>query len=126
MVIKDLFSTYSKQYAIFRPTYPPKLFDFIFNHVKQFELAWDCATGNGQAAKELAKRFKQVNATDISAKQIESAAKRDNILYSLGQAEKTFRARRSGHRAIHIFIHFLTNGLKSFVIEYFEPTTLSP
>jgi Methyltransferase domain len=86
---KDLFSNDSKQYAAFRPTYPKELFDFIFNHVTNFDVAWDCATGNGQAAKELASRFKKVCATDISEKQLENAAQRDTIIYSVSRAEKT-------------------------------------
>jgi SAM-dependent methyltransferase len=89
MKSKDLFSQHSKEYATFRPTYPKELFDFIFSHVVNFDLACDCATGNGQAAKGLATRFRHVRATDISAKQIENAVRQDNIFYSVGQAEKT-------------------------------------
>ncbi|MFM9836935.1 MAG: class I SAM-dependent methyltransferase [Cyclobacteriaceae bacterium] len=92
---KNLFSQHSKEYAAFRPTYPKELYDFILRHVKNFDVAWDCATGNGQAAKELALRFKQVQATDISAKQIENATKRNNIFYSVGQAEKALFADNS-------------------------------
>jgi ubiquinone/menaquinone biosynthesis C-methylase UbiE len=95
MTTKDLFSEDSKNYATFRPTYPVDLFEFIYSHCKSYEVAWDCATGNGQAAKELAARFKQVQATDISAKQIENATKRNNIFYSVGQAEKTLFADNS-------------------------------
>jgi ubiquinone/menaquinone biosynthesis C-methylase UbiE len=87
--MKDLFSQYSKEYAAFRPTYPKELFGFIFNHVTNFDMAWDCATGNGQAAKELASRFKKVYATDISEKQLENAPQRDTIVYSVSRAEKT-------------------------------------
>jgi Methyltransferase domain len=86
---KDLFSHHSKEYAAFRPTYPKALYDFIFSHVKKFDVAWDCATGNGQAARELAAHFKIVYATDISVKQIENADRQGNIIYSVGQAEKT-------------------------------------
>ncbi len=86
---KDLFSKHSKSYAQFRPTYPKELYDFIYTHCQSFDLAWDCATGSGQAARELALRFKKVYATDISAKQIENACARENILYSVSAAEKT-------------------------------------
>lgn len=89
MATKDLFSRHAKSYAMFRPTYPADLFEFIYSHCKSYEVAWDCATGNGQSAKELAARFKEVQAIDISTKQIESAVRRDNIFYSIGQAEKT-------------------------------------
>lgn len=47
---------------------------------------WDCATGNGQAAVELAKRFPEVLATDHSQAQLDLAAKRPNINYRLGEA----------------------------------------
>lgn len=52
--MKDNFSRQSASYAKYRPGYPPELFDFILSHVKGREAAWDCATGNGQAANQLA------------------------------------------------------------------------
>ena len=82
--MKDLFSHHAPQYAQFRPVYPKELYDFIFEHVKYFERAWDAGTGNGQAAYELAKKFKTVIATDISATQLNHAIKKDNINYALG------------------------------------------
>ncbi len=80
--MKDRFSNRAKQYASFRPTYPPELYDFIFSHVNHFEVAWDAGTGNGQVAADLAKRFKKVLATDISAKQLENARQAKNVFYS--------------------------------------------
>ena len=47
---KDYFSGHAKIYAAFRPTYPKELYDFIFKHTKNFDRAWDCATGNGRVA----------------------------------------------------------------------------
>ena len=82
--MKDLFSSHSSAYAAFRPHYPQDLYDFIFNHIKSFDNAWDTGTGNGQAAFELAKRFQKVYATDISAGQIENAVGASNIQYSIG------------------------------------------
>jgi SAM-dependent methyltransferase len=87
--MKDLFSAHSKQYAQFRPTYPDALYHFIFSHVKAFDVAWDCGTGNGQSARVLSTKFKKVMATDISAKQMEHAYKADTIFYTVG-GEKTF------------------------------------
>ncbi len=89
MSTKDLFSRNAKSYATFRPTYPMDLFELIYSHCESNEVVWDCATGNGQAAKELALRFGRVQATDISTKQIENATKLDNISYSISQAEST-------------------------------------
>lgn len=76
-------------YANYRPAYPKELFDFIFIHIKNKGAAWDCATGNGQTAKELASYFEKVLATDISQKQLDNAFKADNIFYSVQPAEQT-------------------------------------
>ena len=87
--MKDYFSTQSQAYAAFRPTYPDELYQFILRHVRNKSNAWDCATGNGQVAKQLAKYFTKVYATDISKQQLDHAIRKDNIVYSLGRAEKT-------------------------------------
>jgi ubiquinone/menaquinone biosynthesis C-methylase UbiE len=58
------------------------LYDFIFSHVREFETAWDCGTGNGQVARDLAVKFKKVYATDISAQQLDNAHSAPNIFYS--------------------------------------------
>lgn len=89
MSTKDYFSGHSKLYATFRPTYPNDLYAFIFNHVKNFDAAWDCGTGNGQVASVLAGRFKQVQATDISRQQLDNGIQAKNIQYSVQQAEET-------------------------------------
>jgi ubiquinone/menaquinone biosynthesis C-methylase UbiE len=86
---KDLFSEQSKLYAQFRPTYPQKLFDYILEFVEGKKTAWDCATGNGQAATVLAEYFEKVEASDISEAQISNAVKRENIEYHICSAEKT-------------------------------------
>ncbi len=81
--MKDRFSGYASRYAAFRPKYPSGLFDFVFDQVRSFDLAWDAGTGNGQAAEVLATKFRKVLATDISQKQLEQAAKKENIVYEL-------------------------------------------
>ena len=86
---KDLFSKQSDLYARYRPTYPKELYDHILPFVKEKNIAWDCATGNGQAAVVLAEHFKKVIATDISAAQIEKASLKDNIEYLVCPAEST-------------------------------------
>jgi len=86
---KDLFSKQSDLYARYRPTYPKELYDHILSFVKEKSIAWDCATGNGQAAVVLADHFKKVFATDISAAQIDRAIKKENIEYSVCPAEST-------------------------------------
>ena len=86
---KDIFSTQASLYAQYRPTYPAELYDFIYSRLAGFDAAWDCATGNGQVAVELAKRFDKIYATDISDKQLSNAPALPNILYSNQQAEHT-------------------------------------
>lgn len=87
---KDLFSDQSQAYARYRPTYPSELFEYILQFVDDRKLAWDCATGNGQAAVMLSGYFEQVKASDISEAQLNNAEQRDNIEYSLCPAEQTF------------------------------------
>src|SRR5689334_1149416 len=87
--MKDNFSKQASLYARYRPVYPPELFSFILNHIEKKDSAWDCATGNGQTAKELAKHFDKVHATDISQKQLDQAEQASNIFYSLQAAEQT-------------------------------------
>jgi hypothetical protein len=86
---KDLFSNQASLYAQYRPGYPPALFEYILQHVKHRHQAWDCATGNGQAAVELAKYFDKVMATDISEKQLQQALPHEKITYSVSTAEQT-------------------------------------
>ena len=76
-------------YARFRPHYPPELFQYLASIVPETELAWDCATGNGQAAIELAKLFDQVIATDASGQQIANAEQHPRIEYRVAPAENS-------------------------------------
>ena len=84
---KDHFSGHAADYARFRPNYPPKLFNYLASISPERELAWDCATGNGQAAVGLAEHFAKVIATDASAQQIESAHPHPSISYRVAAAE---------------------------------------
>ncbi|MCX2431816.1 class I SAM-dependent methyltransferase [Pedobacter sp. GR22-10] len=86
--MKDNFSIQAAEYAIYRPTYPVELYDFLFKLVDQKDTAWDCATGNGQVARILAQHFRQVYATDISEKQLSQALKLPNILYKVESSDQ--------------------------------------
>ena len=86
---RDLFSTQAKAYAKYRPSYPIELFDYILQFVNERNCAWDCATGNGQAAVILSRFFKNVEACDLSETQIKNAFQKENIHYSVCEAEKT-------------------------------------
>jgi SAM-dependent methyltransferase len=84
----DLFSKQSVDYAKFRPSYPAELYRFLNLHCQHHDSAWDVATGNGQAAVELARSFKNVLATDLSADQIALAFAAPNVEYRVHSAEE--------------------------------------
>ena len=87
--MKDRFSDQPGDYATYRPGYPPELFEFLFSLPGGHECAWDCGTGNGQVARELAAVFHQVEATDISTAQIAEGIVLPNIRYTVQPAEQT-------------------------------------
>jgi SAM-dependent methyltransferase len=84
---KDLFSGHAGGYAQFRPRYPQALFDAAAALCERRVLAWDCGTGNGQAAAGLARLFAQVIATDPSAGQLAQAEPAPNVEYRQAPAE---------------------------------------
>ncbi len=87
MSFKDHFSGHAAAYAAFRPRYPDQMFAWLAAEAPSRQLAWDCATGNGQAAVALAPYFERIHATDASAAQIEHAEPRPNIGYACEPAE---------------------------------------
>lgn len=88
MKFKDYFSDQTGDYARYRPDYPAGLFEFLASRVSERELAWDCGTGNGQAAFGLIAYFDRIIATDPSASQIQNAIARDKIDYFVAPAEQ--------------------------------------
>ncbi len=84
---KDHFSDQSAQYARHRPHYPDELFHFLEKLTTHRRLAWDCATGSGQAAIALSKHFDEVIATDASAAQIDSAVAHTGVSYRVAEAQ---------------------------------------
>lgn len=89
MTFRDHFSEQAKEYARHRPTYPAAMFDYLASLAPTKELAWDCGTGNGQAAIVLAERFRHVIATDASAAQIENAFPHEKVEYRVEPSENT-------------------------------------
>lgn len=89
MTFKDHFSKQAADYAKFRPGYPRELFDYLGNLAPRHQLAWDCGTGNGQAAIGLAPVFDHVIATDASDKQITNAAPHESVDYRVAPAENS-------------------------------------
>lgn len=88
--MEHIFSEQSGYYARYRPTYPEALYSFIFEQVARKKNAWDCGTGSGQVAVNLANHFDTVYATDISEEQLKRAPDRENIRYLKVPAEDTF------------------------------------
>lgn len=84
---KDHFSAAASDYTRYRPSYPPQLFAWLATLTAAHDRAWDCGCGNGQAAIELVKLYREVLATDPSREQIEKAVPHAGIHYSVAPAE---------------------------------------
>lgn len=89
MHFKDYFSAQSVDYAKYRPSYPAEMFEYLARLPQERERAWDCATGNGQAALGLAPFFRQVIATDGSQAQLDQAMPHERVSYQQATAEST-------------------------------------
>src|SRR5438105_4357655 len=89
VAFKDHFSNQAADYARFRPRYPREMFEYLGTISPGRKLAWDCATGNGQAAVELAEVFDRVIATDASEKQIANAQPHERVEYRVAPAEES-------------------------------------
>ena len=83
----DRFSSTSREYSFSRPAYSDVLYRFLNDITSNKDMAWDCATGNGQAAIGLCKYFKNVIASDASKGQLECQFNRNNIMYEMFPAE---------------------------------------
>ncbi|HWG54257.1 MAG TPA: class I SAM-dependent methyltransferase [Gemmatimonadaceae bacterium] len=83
---KDYFSAQAAAYAEFRPRYPDALFTWLSSIAPGHELAWDCATGSGQAAVGLVRHFARVEATDASATQLANAEPHARVTYRQASA----------------------------------------
>src|SRR5436190_10404144 len=89
MAFKDHFSKQAADYAKFRPRYPHEMFEYLGSLALRRQLAWDCGTGNGQAAIGLATVFDRVIATDASEKQIANAQPHERVEYRAAPAESS-------------------------------------
>lgn len=86
---RDHFSQAASEYAAFRPRYPAALFEALAARAPGRRLAWDCATGSGQAALGLADHFDRVVATDASTAQIGAALPHPRVEYRVAPAERS-------------------------------------
>jgi SAM-dependent methyltransferase len=84
----DHFSRQATRYRESRPGYPAALYDFLANAVAHPETALDCATGSGQAAADLAGRFAEVIAFDLSAAQVAKATAHPRVRYLVADATR--------------------------------------
>lgn len=87
MSFKDHFSSQAESYARYRPHYPAELYAYLASLPAARQLAWDCATGSGQAAVALAESFAQVIATDASPQQLQRARPHPRVHYQVASAE---------------------------------------
>ena len=87
MSFKDHFSRLAAEYAAFRPTYPPALFEYLAQLCPRRRIVWDCACGTGQASVALAEHFDSVIATDGSQQQIAAAAPHSHVTYRVAKAD---------------------------------------
>ncbi len=83
----DYFSQHSADYRRYRPRYPRALFEWLARTSPARGTAWDCGTGNGQAAVELGALFAHVIATDPSRNQLGEAEPHPHVEYRVAQAE---------------------------------------
>jgi Methyltransferase domain len=81
------FSPIAASYARSRPGYPPELYAWLASQVGPRHLAWDVATGSGQAAVDVAGHCERVIATDVSAEQIRHARSHPRVEYRVASAE---------------------------------------
>lgn len=85
----DHFSTGSVSYRRHRPRYPRALFEWLAATSPARDAAWDCGTGNGQAAVALGDFFTRVFATDRSASQLAAADRHPHVEYRAARAESS-------------------------------------
>ena len=85
----DHYSSGAGDYARFRPRYPPELFAWLAAQCARRKLAWDCATGNGQAAAALVPHFDRVAASDAAPAQLAHAPRVARVHYRAALAEES-------------------------------------
>lgn len=108
-----LFSTVAREYASFRPGYPPELFAWLARTAAHRDAVWDCGCGSGQASTALAEHFQRVHATDIAAEQIAAARPHPRVQYSVAPAE------HSGLAAASIDLVTVAQALHWFDVDAF-------
>lgn len=112
---KDNFSKQSDIYVKYRPHYPVALYSYLSSLTADHDLAWDCGTGNGQAAIGLAAYYNQVIATDPSEQQIKNCLPHNKVQYLVEKAENNSLASSS------VDLLTVANALHWFDFDIFFP-----
>lgn len=81
MAFKDHFSRQAGAYAAGRPEYPEALFEWLAAQCRRHSLAWEAGCGSGQATLALARRFRHVEASDPSERQLAAAPADPRVRY---------------------------------------------
>lgn len=110
---KDHFSRQAALYAQFRPQYPRELFAFLATLTTDHNTAWDCGTGNGQAAQGLTEYYQRVIATDPSEAQLKNRREHARIQYIKATAE------HSGLPAFSVDLLTVANAVHWFNFDLF-------
>jgi SAM-dependent methyltransferase len=104
---EDHFSRRADTYARYRPTYPAELYSYLASIAPHRRLAWDCGTGNGQAALGLARHFDRIVATDASADQIALAPFHPQVDYRIARSESAgLEARSAALVTVAVAVHW--------------------
>lgn len=104
---EDHFSRRAETYVRYRPSYPAELYAYLASQAPHRRLAWDCGTGNGQAAQGLADHFDRIVATDASAEQIAQAPYHRRVEYRVARAESGgLEARSTGLVTVAVAVHW--------------------
>ena len=104
---QNLFGPRAAKYIESRPRYPRPLFHYLAVVSKGTDLAWDCATGNGQAAVGLAERFARVAATDASPEMIAKAIPHPRVSYRVAKYESGLPERSANLVTVAQALHWL-------------------
>ncbi len=108
---EDHFSQRADAYVRYRPVYPPELYAYLASVAPDRRLAWDCGTGNGQAAVGLVDFFDRVIATDASGEQLAQAPAHSRIEYKIASAESSGLASESaGLVTVAVAVHWFDLG----------------
>ncbi|MFI5356072.1 MAG: class I SAM-dependent methyltransferase [Opitutales bacterium] len=112
---QDHFSSIARDYAQARLRYPDALYAFLSAQCPRRDLAWDCATGSGQAEQDLAGKFQRVIATDLSPELLALAKAHPRIEYRARLAED------SGLASASVDLITVAQAIHWFDLERFWP-----